>query len=137
MYRVYDLKEKKFKDVHIYLSPNPYSDLYVLKWGLFGRKKFVLASPERYIYHRDIGLCDKDDVLIYEGDIVEAQVNEDRIVTGLITYAHELASYIILCYDSNEYFTLSNEVCSYVKVIGNVIENKELLPIDYIERIII
>ena len=72
--------------------------------------------------HRDIELDDKDGVLVYEGDYVEAQVSEDRIVRGLVSYACEISSYVLLCFDSEEYFTLGSEVSEFIKVIGNVFD---------------
>lgn len=134
MYRVYDYEKKKFINDKIYLSPHPNSELYILKKNFIGRDKLIIASPERFICQKDINLFDKNNKLIFEGDIVEANVSEDRIVTGMIVYAHEFSAYIILCYDTNEYFTLGESVCKYVEVIGNVMENKELMPINSIER---
>lgn len=125
MYRVYDLQNKKWVKENIYLSPHPHSDLYLLKKGIFGRCKLKLISNEKYIVHKDIGLIDKNKFLIYEGDYVEAQVSEDRIVIGLIAYIPELASYVILCNDSNEYFTFGTQACDYIQVIGNVFDGYE------------
>ena len=125
MYRVYDTQNKRWVKENIYLSPYPHSDLYLLRKGFFGRYKLELVSSEKYIVHKDIGLIDKNKFLIYEGDYVEAQVSEDRVVIGLITYVPELASYVILCNDSNEYFTLGTQVCEYIQVIGNVFDSYE------------
>ena len=89
---------------------------------LFG-KKIKITSPERYIYHRDIGLLDKNDELIFEGDMVEATVSEDTTVTGMVAYARELAGYVILCSDCEKWYSLGSEVCQYVKVVGNVFDD--------------
>lgn len=125
MYRVYDTKQKKWIKENIYLSPSPHSDLYIVKKSLFGRAKLMLVSDEDYVIHKNIDLCDKNGVLIYEGDYLEARVSEDRIVRGLVTYAHEFSSYVILCFDSEEYFTLGTEVCNLIEVVGNVFDSLE------------
>lgn len=125
MYRVYSKNEKKWIKENIYLSPNPHSDLYIAKKSLFGRVELMLVSDEDYVIHKNIDLCDKNGFLIYEGDYLEARVSEDRIVRGLVTYAHELSSYIILCFDSEEYFTLGTEVCDLIEVVGNVFDSLE------------
>lgn len=119
MLRVYDKYEKCWVD-NALLASN--GDIYILKNGLLG-KKLKLTSPERYIYHKDINLWDKDNNLIYEGDMVEATVSEDTTVTGMVAYARELAGYVILCSDCEKWYSLGSEVCQYVKVVGNVFDD--------------
>lgn len=125
--RVYDTKEKRWVKEGIYLDLNN-GDLYMIKKSKFGKEKLELVSPERYIWHDDIGLTDKNKVLIHEGDIVEAHVAEDRYIIGMITYASELSAYIILSFNPNEYYILGDKISGEIKQIGNVIENKDLLP---------
>ena len=120
MYRVYNIEKKKWIKDNIFLAPN--GDLYVLKKSLFGRQKIVPISDEDYVIHKDIELYDKNGDVIYESDYVKASVAEDRTVIGLVTYAYELAAYIILCMGSGEYFTLGQDVCEFIKVIGNVFD---------------
>ena len=62
---------------------------------------------------------------IYIGDHLEAQVSEDRAVRGLVIFAEELSAYIILCFDSDEYFTLGTEICQYIEVVGNVFDESK------------
>lgn len=119
MLRVYDKYEKCWVD-NALLASN--GDIYIFKNSLFG-KKLKLTSPERYIYHKDINLWDKDNNLIYEGDMVEATVSEDTTVTGMVAYARELAGYVILCSDCEKWYSLGSEVCQYVKVVGNVFDD--------------
>ena len=122
MFRVYDKHEKCYVNDDIFLAPN--GDIYMITKSIFGGK-INLMPPERYVYHRDVGLLDTDDTLIFEGDIVEAKVSEDKTVTGMVAYAHELASYVILCSGCDEYYVLGESVCEFVKVIGNVFDNVE------------
>lgn len=123
MYRCYDTFDKKWIKDNIYLSP--YGELYIFKKKFFGRSKLNILSNERYIVHKYIGLVDKDDVSVYEGDIVEAQVDKDKIVQGVVAFATELSAYIILCSNVDEFYTLGTEICQYIKVIGNVFDNED------------
>lgn len=121
IYRIFDTVEKKWEKDNIYL--NPEGELFLIKQTILGFVKIPLAlSQDRYVYHRDIDLCDKNGVMIYEGDYIRARVAEDRIVTGIVTYARELSSYIMLCTTYDEYFTLGTEVCEFIEVIGNVFD---------------
>ena len=120
-YRVYDNKEKKWIKDRVYLSPD--GELYKIKQGVLGLTKVPLAlDSERYIYHRAIDLYDKHKIQVYEGDYIRAQVSEDKYVVGLVAFAVELSSYVILCVDSDEFYTLGSEVCEHIEVIGNVFD---------------
>lgn len=121
MYRVYDKERHKWIKNNIYLSSN--GDLYRIKNTFFGNK-LVLLSDERYIWHKSINVFDKNQEEIYEGDYVEAEVDENKIVSGMICYAYEYASYIILCYDTNEYYYLGSELSEHIKIIGNVFDGR-------------
>ena len=92
---------------------------------IFGIKKLKLAPSDRYVCQRSIDLCDKNNVLIYEGDYVKAEIEDNEYVVGLVIYAEELSSYIILCDELGRYYTLGTEVCKYIEVIGNVYDNKK------------
>lgn len=121
MFRVYDVEEKKWIRKNIYLSPN--EELFLIKKPWFGLvKRPIELSQDRYIYHNDINLYDKDNALVYEGDFIKAQVEEDKSVIGLVAYARELSSYVILCVDSDEFYTLGSNVSSEIKVVGNVFD---------------
>lgn len=122
MFRVYDKEEKCWVNNDIYMSPSPRNNLYVLKKSIFGITKLELTPVGRYTYHRSIHLYDKNDKLIFEGDYIKAQVSDDRVVTGMVAYAHELSAYVILCFECDEYFTLGTEVCKYIEVVGNVFD---------------
>lgn len=119
-FRVYDKKKKRWITDKVYLTPE--GDLFKLGKSMLGWSKPTFISENRYVYHNTIGLEDKDGCPIYMGDYLEAQVAEDRIVKGIVTFANELSAYIILCFDSDEYFTLGSEVSNYIKVIGNVFD---------------
>lgn len=120
-YRVYDKKKRRFVTDNIFLTPD--GELIESKRSLFGNR-LTFVDQNRYVYQKHINLSDKNDIPIYIGDYLEAQVSEDRIVQGMVTFAPELSSYIILCLDSDEYFTLGESVCDLITVVGNVFDEK-------------
>lgn len=121
MFRVYNNNEGKWIKKNIYLNPN--GELFLIKQSLFGMVKVPLAlSPDIYTYHRDINLYDKNQNLVYEGDYVRARVAEDKEEIGLVTYAHELSAYVILCVNNDTFYTLGSNVSSEIEVIGNVFD---------------
>lgn len=120
-FRVFDLKKEKWLEKDVYL--NMKGEMFLIKKSMFGFLKIPLALElDRYVYHKDTELYDKNGILIHEGDWLEATVAEDRTVKGIVIYAHELSAYIILCEETNEYFTLGKEVTELIKVIGNVFD---------------
>ena len=119
-FRVYDKKKKKFVTDNVYLTPD--GELVESKRSLFGNK-MTFVDENRFVYQRHIGLEDRDGNPIYIGDTLEAQVADDRIVKGMVTFAPELSSYIILCFESEEYFTLGESVCDLISVVGNVFDD--------------
>lgn len=123
-YRVYNIKEKRWIDNDVYLTPD--GELYIMNRSVFGRTKLSELSRDRYKYHRAIDLRDKNNVQVYEGDYIQAQVDEDRSVIGMVAFAFELSSYVILCVDSEEFYTLGSEVVEFIQVIGNVFDGYEV-----------
>ena len=119
-YRVYDKKRKIFVEDNIFLTPD--GELVESKKSLFGNK-LSFVDQNRYVYQKYIDLDDKNGTPVYIGDYVEAQVDEDRKIIGMVTFANELSAYIILCFDSDEFFTLGESVCQYIKVVGNVFDD--------------
>ena len=125
-YRVFDNEQKCWVKDNIYLNPN--GEIFKIKQSLFGMIKVPLAlDSERYIYHRDIGLQDKDGNEVFEGDYIQAKVDENRSVVGLVVFAQELSAYVILCVDSDEFYTLGSEVTEFIQVVGNVFEGYEVV----------
>ena len=119
-YRVYDKKRKKFITDNVYLTPD--GELVESKKSLFGNK-MTFVDGNRFVYQRYIGLEDRDGNPIYIGDTLEAKVADDRVVKGMVSFAPELSSYIILCFESEEYFTLGESVCDLILVVGNVFDD--------------
>lgn len=121
-YRVYDKKKRKFVTDNIFLTPD--GELVESKKSLFGNK-LTFVDQNRYVYQKYIELNDRNGVQIYIGDYLEAQVAEDRTVRGMVTFAPELSSYIILCFDSEEYFLLGESVCDLISIVGNVFDDEK------------
>lgn len=121
-FRVYDKKKRKFVTDNIYLTPD--GELVESKKSLWGNK-MTFVDGNRYVYQRYIGLEDKNNISIYIGDTLEAQVAEDRTIKGMVTFAPELSAYIILCFESEEYFTLGESVCDLITVVGNVFDDEK------------
>lgn len=119
-FRVYDKKKKRWITDKVYLTPE--GELFKVGQSFLGWSKPTYISQDRYVYHKSIDLEDRDGTPIYMGDYLEAQVADDKVVRGLVAYANELSAYIILCFDSDKYFTLGTEICQYIKVIGNVFD---------------
>ena len=119
-FRVYDKKKKKFIEDNIFLTPD--GELIESKKSILGNK-LTFVDQNRYVYQRYIGLEDKNGTPIYIGDNLEAQVSDDKIVRGMVTFAEELSSYIILCFDTEEFYTLGTEICQYIEVVGNVFKD--------------
>ena len=121
-YRVYDKKKRKFVSDNVYLTPD--GELVESKKSLFGNK-MTFVDQNRFVFQKYIELCDKNDVPIYMGDYVEAHVAEDKVITGLVTFSTELSSYVILCFETDEYFTLGESVKDLICVTGNVFDEKK------------
>lgn len=121
-FRVYDKKKRKFVTDNIYLTPD--GELVESKKSLWGNK-MTFVNGNRFVYQRYIGLEDKNGTPIYIGDTLEAQVAEDRTIKGMVTFAPELSAYIILCFESEEYFTLGESVCDLITVVGNVFDDEK------------
>ena len=119
------METKKFINEGIYLPPNSYNDVYVLEKGLFGKKRLVHKSDSRYVLQKDIEMCDKDGDVIYEGDFLQAVVANEEVIIGLVTYAHEYSSYILLCDKNDKFYGLGTDISDRVKIVGNVFDGCE------------
>lgn len=116
-YRVFDKKKKKFVTDNIFLTPD--GELVESKKSLFGNK-ITFVDGNRFVYQKHIDLNDKNETPIYVGDYLKAQVTEDKEIRGLVTYSEQLSSYVILNFESDEYYTLGESVREFIEVDGNV-----------------
>lgn len=118
-FRVYDKKKKKFVADNVFLTPD--GELVESKRSLFGNK-MTFVDQNRFVYQKSTELRDRDDKEIFIGDYLSAEVSDGKIVEGLVTFAEELGSFIILCFDIDEYFVLSQSVCDRIQIISNVFD---------------
>lgn len=122
MYRVYDNKDKKW--IHnILIDEN--DDTFLIKTGAF-LKTVSSADKLRYTILKDIQLIDRSGCTIFESDICKYK-NEDNEAIGFISYAPEHAAYLYFVPLEQKYYPLSIEICKYLSVVGNLIENQDLL----------
>lgn len=120
-YRVYDKKKKRFVTDNIYLTPE--GDLVESKKSLWGNK-MTFVDQNRFVYQRYIGLEDLDNHPIFIGDYLEAVIADDEIIVGIVTFAEELSSYILWCFDNEKWFTLGTDVCDRIRIVGNVFDDE-------------
>lgn len=114
MYRVYNRTKKRWiTDVLIHQN----GDLVQINKSKFGKEKIKLISDD-CVVHNDIGLCDKNNRLIFEGDIV-SHYN----VTGIVTYVKEQASYVLVDCINKKYYPIYEQVANQCTIIGNVFDN--------------
>ena len=126
MYKVYDNENKKWITDKCMISPD--GNLYQII-----NKKFIktmhsnlcsnTSKSQKYIVYRSIGLTDKSNELIYEGYILR----EEKGKIGLVHYSTELAAYVFVHVKENKFYPLGAELCKKTKILGNVIDDSELL----------
>ena len=121
-FRVYDKKKRKFVTNNVFLTPD--GELVEPKKSLFGNR-MTFVDQNRFVYQKSTELRDKDDKEIFVGDYLSAEVSDDRVVEGIVTFAEELGSFVILCFDIDEYFVLSQSVCDHIQIISNVFDLKK------------
>ena len=121
-FRVYDKKKRKFVTNNVFLTPD--GELVEPKKSLFGNR-MTFVDQNRFVYQKSTELRDKDDKEIFVGDYLSAEVSDDRVVEGIVTFAEELGSFVILCFDIDEYFVLSQSVCDHIQIVSNVFDLKK------------
>lgn len=121
-FRVYDKKKKRFVTDNIFLTPE--GELVESKKSVWGNK-MTFVDGNRFVYQRYIGLSDQEDKPIYIGDVLEARVADDEIVTGIVSFAQELSSYVIFCDCNEKWYTLGTEICDRIRVVGNIFDDEK------------
>jgi len=96
---------------------------FALIEGLSGKDLFVLPFP-KYEIMQYIGLKDRNGVEIYEADIIKCKFNSEEAV-GFIEYYDD--RFVCNWITKTNFNDSLRARIDYIKVIGNIYENKELL----------
>lgn len=118
MYRIYDIKRRQWIDNVV---KDAQDDLYKVKKGVFG-DKLTYLDPNDYVYHDAFNLYDKNNMQVFEGDYLRAEVDKDKLVIGLVAFVNDLSAYVILVESTQEFFTLGSETKEHIEIIGNVFD---------------
>lgn len=126
-FRAWDKISKCMCDVD---SMNLYDEFY--KYKFFGKDKSISGTADfddkSVILMQSIGLCDKNNKEIFEGDIVKPVGFASWI--GVVAYSKENAAYILDSHD-NDFVRDTNVYLSQfaegLEVKGNIYENPELM----------
>lgn len=122
MYRIYDKVLKKWIKDNIYLAPN--GDIVLSEKTLFGKYKLRLGLDTRYIVHKSVGMTDRNNVDIFEGDI--CRISKANAI-GVVTYVTDYGSYFIMDNKYWKYFPIEEKHCDQIEIIGNVFDNNDLI----------
>ena len=118
MYRVFDKRKKQWVNNVV---KDAQGDLYKVKRSIFG-KKLIYLDQDEYVCHNAFDLYDKNNVQVFEGDYLRAEIDKNKVVTGLVFFANNLSSYVILVESTQNFFTLGSEITEFIEVVGNALE---------------
>lgn len=123
MYKVYDCKSKQWIN-NTMLSGN--DDLYEIRKSIFGLYKYKLLPNSKYKLFRCTEIFDKKGKAIYEGDILKLHADKGEVIC-VVSYSPETAAYVALDMSNKRYHYLSEERCRSAEILGNMLENKNLI----------
>lgn len=137
IYRVYDTENNEWITDECVIAPD--NKLYKITNKRFGNIKLeqicslsYLSGEKtdtkhknnaRYIIQRSIDLFDRSRKMIIEGDILRDRTG----LIGVVYYSKETASYILIVTKSNLYYPLGDDICNKFKIIGNIIDDEEIV----------
>ena len=117
-FRIWDKQKKRWVE-DVYLTQD--GKLVINGKAILGLSKpTFITDDNRYVYQASTHITDKNDKEIFVGDYLEALVENDELIQGLVTFSNEVFDYVILCFDNNKFYILSPDISGRVKVIGNV-----------------
>lgn len=102
------------------------------KWvlGLFSKKlKLLFGEKDRYYIHHSLEYYDKNYIPVYEGDICRITPGDEPILC-VVAYIPDRAAYMLLDYKHDVYYRFHDEVRDMIEVVGNVLENPELVEFE-------
>ena len=110
-FRVYNLDQLEM--IYFQLHDVPVPDRYLMQ--------------NRYQVQQFTGLLDKNEVEIYEGDIIEFAYTTEHTLVGYVGYSELHACFSVTTGDTvKDFISLADHRSSF-NVIGNIYENPELL----------
>lgn len=122
-FRIWDKKKNKWVN-DVYLTQD--GNLVVNGKSILGLSKPTFVFNEnRYIYQASTHVPDMNGKEVFVGDYLEALVENDELIKGLVTFSDEVFDYVILCFDNNKFYILSPDISGRIKVIGNVFEESK------------
>lgn len=122
MYRVYDTKEKEWIKQNVYIAQN--EDIFISQKEIFKYVKLSLVLGCRYVFQNSIDINDKENRLIFEGDICEFMNGQ----IGVVIYIADYASYLLFDFHNKKYYTLNKLFCNKnLKVIGNQFDTPDII----------
>ena len=124
-FRVYDTKEKKWVS-NCYL--NQFDDLLLSEKKRFGKEKTTMLPDSRYVWHRDIGYLDKNDNLIFEGDICNINTSKGDFVC-VVAYVPSCCSYLLAHSDGEkiDLYEFYEEAKDLIEIVGNIFDNADMV----------
>ena len=94
--------------------------------GVYGTKHFLDKCYEDGILMQYTGLKDKNNIEIYDGDIVTVYHTGEVGLTGTVEYDDDETAYMIRTRDFESSEIVGTSFSRHLEVIGNIHENPEL-----------
>ena len=132
-FRVYDTEKKEWCIGEYYLSQR--DDLLLSEKKKFGKEKTTLLSDNIYVWHRDIGYLDKNDNLIFEGDICNIKANSGDF-TCVVAYVPSCCQYLLVRSDGEklDMYEFYEEAKELIEIVGNIFDNSDMIEALEIEE---
>lgn len=126
--RIWDKFKKKYYN-NVVISPNT-NEIYVHRFPMsFDAEYFceffdtLIFDSKKYIIEQSTGLYDRDDKLIYEGDIVEIDRNNEGKELTTVVFHEKIGGFVFSGGKENYNLWDSPFLTSHIKVVGNTNEN--------------
>lgn len=131
MFRIYDYEKSGWMGENCAISPTGKLVVWE-KRGIFGRtvvKEYNSAEYD-YIVDMDTGLRSRDDIVIFENDIIKV-----GNVTGVVGWNSNASDYVLFDYKNKKFYDLWNDLTAKeATIIGDIETTPELLPLNDDEK---
>lgn len=126
MFRVFDTLNGVWCDPHEILVSCYDGKLLTCGNAVFGLRKLTDLQEGRYIVHECIGVCDKEETPIYEGDICKLESSSGDCIYCTVAYEPNRAAYLLFDEEHEVYYQFDEYIVNDMTVIGNVFDNPEM-----------